>query len=202
MKEVKGDLIQDKDEAELSKLMRRAQGGDMESYHLALTKIRDMLRKFIGNSFRKFRISAEDSVEDVLQEALLAIHQKRATYNPEQFFLPWMYAIARYKVIDYLRKSKVALRTTVSWDEELESLEVLMVLESNTFLDTEIDTDTLIAMLPEKQKAVLLLVKIEGLSIEETSLKTGYSVSDVKVTVHRAIKALQEIVKEVPREDR
>ncbi|MDG0815996.1 sigma-70 family RNA polymerase sigma factor [Bdellovibrio svalbardensis] len=205
-KEVKGHLAQDKDEAELSKLMRLAQGGDSQSYRQALLKMREMLSKYIRNSFRRFRIPAEDSAEDVLQEVLLAIHQKRETYNPEQFFLPWMYAIARYKVIDFLRRSKVALRSTVSLDDELENLENLMVFES----DSSLDADKLIDLLPEKQKKILLLVKIEGLSMEEASAKTGYSVSDVKVTVHRAIKSLQEKVqekvqeleKEVPREDR
>ncbi len=198
MKEVKGDLVQDKDEVELSKLMRLAQGGDSQSYRLALMKMRDMLSKYIRNSFRRFRIPMEDSAEDVLQEVLLAIHQKRETYNPQQFFLPWMYAIARYKVIDYLRRSKITLRSTVSLDDEMENLESLMTLEAESFLDAE----KLIALLPEKQKEILLLVKIEGLSMEEASSKTGYSVSDVKVTVHRAIKALQEITKEVRHGDR
>lgn len=198
MKELKGNLVQDRDEQELSKLMVAAQRGDSLSYSRLLNRVRDILTKYIRNSFRRFRIHGDEAVEDVLQEVLLAIHQKRETYNPEQFFLPWMYAIARYKAIDYLRRSKVSLRSTVSLDDEMENVEALMSLESDNHLDTE----ALISQLPEKQKEVLQLVKIEGLSMEEAAKKTGYSVSDVKVTVHRAIKSLQEKVKEAPRENR
>ena len=198
MKELKGNLVQDRDEQELSKLMIAAQRGDSLSYSRLLNRVRDILTKYIRNSFRRFRIHGDEAVEDVLQEVLLAIHQKRETYNPEQFFLPWMYAIARYKAIDYLRRSKVSLRSTVSLDDEMENVEALMSLESDNHLDTE----ALISQLPEKQKEVLQLVKIEGLSMEEAAKKTGYSVSDVKVTVHRAIKSLQEKVKEAPRENR
>ncbi|HEX7673191.1 MAG TPA: sigma-70 family RNA polymerase sigma factor [Bdellovibrio sp.] len=198
MKELKGNLVQDRDEQELSKLMVAAQRGDSLSYSRLLNRVRDILTKYIRNSFRRIRIHGDEAVEDVLQEVLLAIHQKRETYNPEQFFLPWMYAIARYKAIDYLRRSKVSLRSTVSLDDEMENVEALMSLESDNHLDTE----ALISQLPEKQKEVLQLVKIEGLSMEEAAKKTGYSVSDVKVTVHRAIKSLQEKVKEAPRENR
>ena len=198
MKELKGNLVQDRDEQELSKLMVAAQRGDSLSYSRLLNRVRDILTKYIRNSFRRIRIHGDEAVEDVLQEVLLAIHQKRETYNPEQFFLPWMYAIARYKAIDYLRRSKVSLRSTVSLDDEMENVEALMSLESDNHLDTE----ALISQLPEKQKEVLQLVKIEGLSMEEAAKKTGYSVSNVKVTVHRAIKSLQEKVKEAPRENR
>lgn len=197
MKELKGNLIQDRDEQELSKLMVAAQRGDSLSYSRLLKRVREILTKYIRNSFRRFRIHGDEAVEDVLQEVLLAIHQKRETYNPDQFFLPWMYAIARYKMIDYLRRSKVSLRHTVSLDDEMENVEALMSLETDNHLDTE----ALISQLPEKQKEVLQLVKIEGLSMEEAAKKTGYSVSDVKVTVHRAIKSLQEKVKEAPREN-
>lgn len=194
MNPLKGDLVHSKDEIELSKLMRQAQKGDGESYRQVLSRVRDLLSKYIQNSLRRFRISGEDAAEDVLQEVLLAIHQKRETYNPDQFFLPWMYAIARYKVIDHLRQGK-HLRNTVSLDDELENVEMLMTL------DSALDADQLLGLLPEKQREVLQLVKIEGLSMEEASRKTGYSVSDIKVTVHRAIKSLQDKVKEVPREN-
>jgi len=188
-------LDRSKDEAELSKLMVQAQGGDSASYQKLLLRLSELLLKYLRHSLQRFRVS-EDSAEDILQEVLLAIHQKRGTYDPQQFFLPWMYAIARYKVIDHLRRSKMA-RSMVMLNDELENIETLMSLESESTLDV----DRLINQLSDKQKEVLQLVKLEGLSVAETSQKTGYSVSDVKVTVHRAIKNLQEKVKEAAREN-
>ena len=43
-------------------------------------------------------------VEDAVQETLLAIHLKRHTWDPEQPLAPWVYAIARHKVVDALRR--------------------------------------------------------------------------------------------------
>jgi RNA polymerase sigma-70 factor (ECF subfamily) len=188
---VKPGLDHSQDEIELSQLMRNSQSGDVESYRRLLIRIRAMLQKYIENSFARLGLGASGGQEDVLQDILLAIHLKRHTYDPKQFFLPWLYAVARYKVIDHLRKNKVGLRATVSLDDELENIETLMPLDIGADLDIEI----LLESLPEKQRTVLKLVKIEGLSVEEASKRTGFSSSDIKVTVHRAIKSLQNGVK-------
>lgn len=188
----KNSLDQSQDEAELSLWMRDSQEGDSESYRRLLIRIRSMLLKYVENSLARFGLSALGGHEDVLQEILLAVHLKRHTFDPEQFFLPWMYAIARYKVIDHLRKNKISFKTSVSLEDELENLEALMVFDASA----EIDIEALCESLPEKQKNVLKLVKIEGLSVDEAAKRTGYSQSDIKVTVHRAIKTLQEKVRE------
>jgi RNA polymerase sigma-70 factor (ECF subfamily) len=187
----KSGLDLSQDERELSLLMRSSQAGDAESYRRLLVRIRTMLQKYIENSFARFGLGSRGGQEDVLQDILLAIHLKRHTFDPEQFFLPWLYAVARYKLIDHLRKNKVSLRSTVSIDDELENVETLMPLE----VGVDLDIETLFESLPEKQKVVLKLVKIEGLSVDEASKRTGFSQSDIKVTVHRAIKSLQNSVK-------
>jgi RNA polymerase sigma-70 factor (ECF subfamily) len=187
----KSGLDQSQDERELSLLMRSSQAGDAESYRRLLVRVRTMLQKYVENSFARFGLGSRGGQEDVLQDILLAIHLKRHTFDPEQFFLPWLYAVARYKLIDHLRKNKVSLRSTVSIDDELENVETLMPLE----VGVDLDIETLFESLPEKQKVVLKLVKIEGLSVDEASKRTGFSQSDIKVTVHRAIKSLQNSVK-------
>jgi len=192
------DLAQSKDEQELSLLMRKSQDGDAESYRRLLTKVQEMLATYVNHSLKRFRLGSKEAQDDVLQEILLALHQKRATYDPEQFFLPWLYAIARYKVIDYLRRQKLDKRSTVPLNDELESMEIVMSFEMSSSLDLE----TLCNSLPEKQKEILLLVKLEGLSIEETAKKTGFSPSDVKVSVHRAIKALRKKIEEKEEESK
>lgn len=191
MKDKMDLLSADKNEIELSKLMVLSQEGDSESYKKLLLRTRDLVRVYIRNSFKRFHKPADDSIEDVLQEVLLAIHQKRETYNPEMFYLPWMYAIARYKIIDFFRRNRVHFNSRVSIDDELEHLESLSGLD-NDFVDLEKIMD----MLSEKQREILRLVKLEGLTIEETAQKTGYSVSDIKVSVHRSIKTLQQKLKE------
>jgi RNA polymerase sigma-70 factor (ECF subfamily) len=185
-------LAQSPDERELSNLMRQAQDGDSESYRRLLVRIKEMVSLYVGNSFRRFHKSSQEAQEDVLQDILLAIHQKRATYDPQQYFLPWMYAIARYKIIDHFRRQKNF--KTIALDEELENIEALMSIEVEA--GTEQDLTQLLETLPAKQKEILMLVKLDGLSMEEAAKKTGYSVSDIKVSVHRAIKTLQKKIQE------
>lgn len=181
-------LLYSKDERELSHLMKLSQGGDSESYKVLLCRLQAMLKHFVENSFYRMGLQNTGGQEDVVQEILLAIHSKRANYDPSQFFLPWMYAIAKYKIIDFLRKNKVLFKASVSIDDELSNLEVIFSHEMGASADVEV----LLKLLPEKQSDILKLVKIDGLSIQEVSKKTGYSVSDIKVNVHRALKSLQE----------
>lgn len=180
------------DEKELAHLMALSQAGDKESYKLLLGRLQIMLKKFVDNSFRRLGLANTGGQEDVLQEILLAIHSKRANYDPTQFFLPWVYAIARYKTIDFLRKNKVLFRSSISIDDELYNLEILASHELGTLHDLE----KLLGLLPEKQSIILRLMKIEGLSIKEVNDKTGYSPSDIKVNVHRALKTLQSLMQD------
>jgi RNA polymerase sigma-70 factor (ECF subfamily) len=53
--------------------------------------------------------------EDLVQETLIAIHARRATFDRARLFTPWAYAMARSKLVDYLRRSRV--RAAVSMDD-------------------------------------------------------------------------------------
>ncbi|MEI4908063.1 sigma factor, partial [Klebsiella pneumoniae] len=46
--------------------------------------------------------------EDLVQETLIALHTRRHTYDRSQLLTPWVYAIARYRLVDYLRRTKSA----------------------------------------------------------------------------------------------
>lgn len=190
------NLSESGDEIVLSALMANSLAGDSKSYIELLQKVKELMQPYISNSLAKFGLAATGGHEDLLQEILMAIHSKRATFDTTQFFLPWMYAIARYKTIDFLRKNKSTFKA-VSIEEFIE-----FEVADNADLGADIDIESLCDKLPEKQRELLLLVKVKGLSIAEASMKTGFSISDVKVTVHRAIKELQKHVKENGNENR
>lgn len=184
------------DEALLSSLMRKAQDGDSASYTLLLTKVQIMLIGFVDNSFARLGLKSFGGQEDVIQEVLLAIHSKRASFDESQFFLPWMYAIARYKVIDYFRRNKKNVYSSVSLSLEAEEEMIAFDIAVMTEFGVQYDLDKLCQMLPAKQRDILVMMKIEGLSIQEVVEKTGYKSSDIKVNVHRALKFLQEKMQE------
>ena len=184
------DLENSRDEIELSRLMREAQDGNSDSYTGLLQKVYVMLNYFVNNSFARLGLKNYGGQEDVIQDILMGIHLKRSTYDQSQFFLPWMYAIARYKVVDYFRRNKKNVYSSVS----LSTLDQIMEFDVavTTEFGASYDIKALCNSLPEKQREILFLVKIEGLSIEEVEKKTGYSCSDIKVSIHRALKILQK----------
>ena len=78
-------------------LMIAAQAGNGGAYNRLLTEVAAWLERYYA------RRLPPSYVDDVVQEALVAIHLKRHTYEPERPFRAWMAGIARYKWIDRLR---------------------------------------------------------------------------------------------------
>jgi RNA polymerase sigma-70 factor (ECF subfamily) len=173
-------------ERELSGLMRRAQAGDAEAYRALLMKLRELAQRYVRRALGGRRGSDAGQAEDVVQDILLGVHAKRHTHDPVRYFLPWFYAIARYKAIDEIRR-RVAARQVESLSDAPEPS------APGPDLAAALDVRRLLRTLPVKQRRVLRMVKLEGLSVEETSGRTGYSPTDVRVSVHRALKALRRI---------
>lgn len=191
----RGDLKDSALERDLSGWMARAQQGDGEAYRALLEKLSQLARRYVRHALgRRHGLDAGDC-EDVVQEILLAVHSKRHTHDPRQFLLPWFYAIARYKVIDEIRRLG-PVRQAVSYTDELE------IPARPEDIGARMDLRRLLRGLPRKQRKVLELVKLAGLSVEETSGRTGYSESDVRVSVHRALKALRRQMELAGDEDR
>ncbi len=130
------------------------------------------------------------TAEDLSQEILLAVHRKRQTYDPAQLFTPWLFAIARYKLIDFARAKK---REGLAVD--IEAIAETLATPTSTEAGSSDDLQRLLAELPEKQRQALEMVKLQGLSVAEVSEQIRMSESAVKVTVHRALKSLKDRVK-------
>jgi RNA polymerase sigma-70 factor, ECF subfamily len=173
-------------ETKLKALMLRGLAGDGSAHAQLLT---DMGRYLRGYFLRRLGGQSGD-VEDLVQETLLAIHAKRGTYDPGQPFTAWAYTIARYKLIDAMRRQKI--RKT----EPLEAADQIFAVESAEEGEARIDLAGLLEFLPSRQRAVLEDVKLRGLSTEEAASKSGMSGSAVKVSIHRSIKALAKRVRD------
>jgi DNA-directed RNA polymerase specialized sigma24 family protein len=88
------------DEAALRGLLLRGLGGEDAAHRAFLMEAAALLRGFFRN---RLRGSPEDA-EDLVQETLVALHTRRDTYDPDYPLTAWMYAIARYRLIDHLRR--------------------------------------------------------------------------------------------------
>jgi RNA polymerase sigma-70 factor (ECF subfamily) len=167
-------------EARMKGLMLRGLDGDATAHATLLSEMSRYLRSFFA---RRLGRDAAD-LEDLVQEALLAIHLKRETYDRAQPFTSWAYTIARYKMIDHLRRSHV--RRTELLDEASD----LFASEEADEGDAKLDLGRVLAELPPKQRALLEDVKIKGLSMREAGEKAGISEGAAKISVHRALKLL------------
>lgn len=160
--------------------------GDSEAYREFLLGLGGYLRAFLIR-----RLSAlPDDVEDLVQESLLAIHIKRHTYNQEQPLGAWAYAIAKYKLVDFLRGRGIrdSLNDAVEGGNELFAHSVAEAM------DAQRDIMKLLDQLPDQLRLPILHTKLEGLSVKEAARKTGMSESAIKVGVHRGLKKLASIV--------
>jgi len=169
-------------EERLRGLLLRGLAGDAAAYHAFLVDLAGHLRAFL----RKRLASLPDEVEDLVQESLIAVHNQRHTYDPAQPLTAWVVALARYKLIDLLRRRS---RQDLLHDPLDEDSEQLLAVDGEA-AEARRDLAKLLDTLPQRQRMPIVCVKLEGLSVAETAIRTGMSESAVKVGIHRGLKAL------------
>ena len=174
-------------ETRFKTLMLAALAGDAGAYRTLLAELAPHLRAFF-----KRRLANAADTEDLVQETLIAIHTKRATYDTAMPFTAWLHAVARYKLIDHFRRAKVR------YTQPLEDAESIFADTDTESATAKRDVEQLLAKLPESKRELLRQVKIEGLSTAEAAERTGLSESGVKVGVHRALKALSAMIGQKP----
>lgn len=157
-------------------LMAAAQSGHGGAYRRLLDEIRPWLLRYYT------RRLPPASVDDAVQDAMIAVHSKRHTYDPERAFGPWLAAIARYKWIDRLRAMKRTAADALPDD--------LAVGDHESAVTSGTVLAALLGTLKPAQAAAIRLVKLDGLSIEEAAQRTGQSPSLVKVNIHRGLARL------------
>ena len=169
-------------EEHLRTLLARGLVGDEAAYRAFLGELATHLRSWLRARLARL----PDEIEDLLQELLLAVHNQRHTYDPRQPLKPWVHAIARYKIIDLLRRrSRHEMR-----NDPLDDDDPLFVAMDGDAAETRYDLAKLLDELPDRQRLPLVYVKIEGVSVADTAKRTGMSESAVKVGIHRGLKAL------------
>jgi RNA polymerase sigma-70 factor, ECF subfamily len=176
-------------EERLRSLMLQSLAGDAVAYRMFLDELTARLRSYL----RRRLGGLPDEVEDLLQELLLAVHNKRHTYDPKQPLTSWVQAIAHYKLVDLLRRRSRSNALTDSLDED----DQVFATTANAATEAKYDVEKLLRGLPDRQRLPILYVKIEGASVTDTAIRTGMSESAVKVGIHRGLKALAEKIRKI-----
>jgi RNA polymerase sigma-70 factor (ECF subfamily) len=173
------------DEAKLRGWILAGLNGDGAAHRAFLGEAAGLLRGFFRHRLR----GRPEDAEDLVQETLIALHAKRHTYDPAFPLLPWLYAIARYRLIDHLRRVK--RRGEHSSIDDLDLGDDDPDFEAS---DAKRDVATLLDRLPEKQRAAIRLVKLEEKTVKEAAALTGFSESDIKISIHRGLQALMRLL--------
>jgi RNA polymerase sigma factor (sigma-70 family) len=171
-------------ENELRALLSSGLAGSATDYRLFLERLGPHLRAYFkGKLARSGRAAPE--AEDLVQETLMAVHTRRHTYDVGQPVTPWLYAIARYKLIDHLRRTRASLA-----DVPVEDAGELVAHDDHAAVESTLDVEHLLGRLPGKMQQAIRSMKVEGLSVAEAATRSGMSESAIKVSVHRGLKAL------------
>ena len=168
--------------SDLERLMVRYQQAD----RVAATALIELLSPQLLHFFAG-ELGSRDDAEDMLQEAWLRIHRVRHTYRPGEPLLPWVYAIARRVRVDDYRKRRRKSREMGMDVLPEPSVRYEPPAEGPAFQE-------LVASLPDSQKEVLTLLKVDGLTVEEVAQVTASTAGAVKQRAHRAYERLRTLL--------
>jgi RNA polymerase sigma-70 factor (ECF subfamily) len=172
-------------EAQLRAWVLAGLDGDEAAHRAFLSAAATALRAYFRNRLR----GAPEDAEDLVQETLVALHTRRESYDPAYPLTAWMYAIARYRLIDHLRRTRRRGPHDSIDDHDLGDLDG--EIEAS---DARRDVGVLLAKLPAKQRRAIELVKLEEKSVREAADLTGLTESDIKISIHRGMKALMRLM--------
>lgn len=167
---------------DLELMMARYQQGDLDAANAVIQRLSPQLHRFFMMQF-----GSREHADDLLQETWLRIHKARHTYRPGEPVLPWFYAIARNIRVDHFRKSS---RTTMHEQplDETPEVKAPFAQEPSRIPDLEV----LLAPLPQSQREVISMLKVQGMSLEEVARATSSSIGSVKQKAHRGYEKLRE----------
>jgi len=165
---------------ESSELMLRVASGDLEAFAVLVDRHQGGLIQYFAMLTRDRALA-----EDLAQEVFLKLYRARRRYRPDARLETFLYRIARNLWTDHLRRQH-RRGTWVS----LEDTEPVAAVPS-TVLDWE-TLERAVAALPEKQRHVFLLSRIEELSFPEISDLLEIPLGTVKSRMHHALAVIRK----------
>jgi RNA polymerase sigma-70 factor (ECF subfamily) len=161
-------------------LMRSANAGDSAAYRRLLEAVTPVLRAAARRGLTRAGQPTDQS-EDIVQDILLAVHLKRHTWKPDAPFAPWLFAIARNKLIDALRRR--GRRIFVDIDDFSETIATPAAEDKVSASEIAVH----LSGLPQRQRDVLQAIAVDSASIKDTARKLSMSEGAVRVALHRGL---------------
>jgi RNA polymerase sigma-70 factor, ECF subfamily len=170
-------------------LMLLAISGDGAAYHRLLKAVTPVLRAAARRGLARAGQPVDQS-EDIVQDILLAVHLKRHTWDVKAPFAPWLFAIARNKLIDSLRRR--GRRIFVNIEDFAETIPSEPAAE----IAPASEVAAQLQSLPTRQREVLQSIAVDSASIKDTAAKFAMSEGAVRVALHRGLANLTAKLRE------
>lgn len=154
--------------------------GKVEARYLAFLETISTLRPSLHRYCARMTGSAMDG-EDVVQEALIDAYRKLVQYDDSRPLKPWLFRIAHNRSIDFLRRKGVHDEA-----EAAAAVPEAVAPDDLTALDVGKAVEHLVASLPPKERACILLKDVFDYSLEEIAELVDSTVGGVKAALNRA----------------
>jgi RNA polymerase sigma-70 factor, ECF subfamily len=173
------------DTERLNQWMVAYQSGD----HLAAA---DMIRELHPTLVRHYFVRTMNwgLAEDLAQECWMRVHRARASFRPTEPVLPWLFAIARNTRADYYRRERSRPQAAVGVAAEPSS-DPRGAMESRLMAAHVVNC---LDELPPAQREMFLLMKVEGLSVDQAARTAGITPQAAKQKAYRAYEKLRSML--------
>lgn len=168
-----------------AQLLLAANAGDGQAYARFLHAVTPVIRGIVRARGRSL---PPDQHEDIVQDVLLGLHLKRHTWREDAPVRPWVYAIARYKVIDAFRKRGAAIHLPI--DDYSDILPAAAEADPVTLRDDKTEVERLIGHLDPRSAEIVRAVGLREESQAMVGERLQMTPTHLRVVLHRAMKRL------------
>jgi len=175
-----------------AELMLRVKEGDGASFAVLLDKHRSSVVHFLYRMIQNQAVA-----EELAQEVFLRVYRSRATYEATAKFTTWLFRIATHLALNSLRDGKHE-RMQERLDDGSPDLPIRQVSDTRPSVEQSMvyqaklaEIRRAIAMLPEKQRAAVLMHKYEEMEYTQIAKVLNCSESAVKSLLFRAYETLR-----------
>lgn len=160
----------------MEELIVKAQKGDINAFTEAILEIRNDLYKIA-----KTRINNDEDIEDVIQETMIKVYKYMKKLKDPKKFKIWTISIL---INEANKMYKQKYKKDVSIEEY--NLNNYMIINSNQYIEDDLNFYYLIKNLKYEERIVLLLYYMEKYTITEISTVLKMNKNTVKTHLHRA----------------
>jgi len=172
---------------ELRKLTRRIKLSDSEAFKTVFAFYHEGIFNFVH-----YKLGNAAAAEDIVQDVFIKLWENRHQLKEDRSLKSYLFTIANNLALNYIRHSKVVLKFHQELSEESSLQESPQaVLEKNEFHEKLLAG---IAALPEKQRLVFMMSRLEQLSYQEIAERLDISIKTVESHIGNALKTLRKLL--------